>query len=418
MDHAVDPWAALRVPNYRRFAVGFLTGSTGLQLLNATVAWELYERTGDALVLGMVGLCRSLPVVLLALPAGHLADIRDRRIIVVCTQAAFAVVAMGFALLSYWQAPVWAYYLMLVASACVRAINGPARGSLLPLLVSDSIFANVVTYQSGIFQAAAIGGPLLAGFLIQTLSGQGQTWAVYAIASACCALFALAVLGTQPRKAPPAKGTFTMTSMLAGLQHMWRERPIFAAILLDLLAVLFGGATALLPVYARDILHVDAIGYGALRAAPYVGALVVAAWLAFRPQFKRAGPVLLWSVGVYALCIIAFGYSTNMWLSLAALAASGGADNVSVVIRHVLVQMRTPNHLRGRVGAVNSMFIECSNELGSFESGAVASLFTPVISVVSGGVGTLVVIAGIALTFPQLRRLGRIRPLREPELEP
>ena len=418
MDHAVDPWAALRVPNYRLFAAGFLTGSTGLQLLNATVAWELYERTNDAWVLGMVGLCRSLPVVLLALPAGHLADIRDRRVIVTITQAAFALVALAFAGLSYWQAPVWGYYLVLVASACVRAFNGPARGSLLPLLVPDSIFANVVTYQSGIFQAAAIGGPLLAGYLIQKLSGQNSTWQVYVIAAVCCGIFALTVAGTQPRKAPPAKGTFTVASMLAGLQHMWHERPIFAAILLDLLAVLFGGATALLPVYARDILHVDAIGYGALRAAPYVGALLVACWLAFRPQFKRAGPVLLWSVCVYALCIIAFGLSTNWWLSLVALAASGGADNVSVVIRHVLVQMRTPNQLRGRVGAVNSMFIECSNELGSFESGAVASWLSPVFSVVSGGVGTLVVIAGIALAFPQLRRLGRIRPLREPELEP
>ncbi len=407
-----DPYAALRLPNYRRFAAGFLAGSTGLQILNMAVVWEVYDRTHDPLSLGYIGLCRALPVVLLALFAGHVADTRDRRRIVVLTQFGFAAVAAGFCVLSWQQAPVWAFYVLLVASACVRAFNGPARQSFLPLIAPKEIFQNVVSYQSGIFQTAAIGGPLVGGLLIAALPAM---WPVYLISCAACIAFALAVAGTNPAPAPRAKGGLTFRAMLAGMDHMWRERPVFAAILLDLLAVLFGGATALLPVYAVDILHGGPQLLGVLKAAPYVGALLMAGWLAFRPDFVRAGPVLLWSVIAFAASTIVFGFSTSAAVSVAALAIGGAADNVSVVIRHVLVQMRTPDHLRGRVGAVNSMFIECSNELGGFESGLVAKFFGPVASVVSGGIGTAVVVTGVALAFPQLRKLGRIEPLREPD---
>jgi hypothetical protein len=203
--------------------------------------------------------------------------------------------------------------------------------------------------------------------------------------------------------------------MLAGLSHMWTDRPVFGAILLDMLAVIFGGATALLPQYADEVLGGGPELMGILRASPYVGALLMAGWLAFRPDFRRAGPALFWSVCAFAGATIAFGLSTAPWLSIVALAVAGAADNVSVVIRHVLVQMRTPNALRGRVGAVNTMFIECSNEIGGFESGLVSRFFGPVASVVSGGVGTLVVVGVIAWKVPQLRRLRRIEPLREPE---
>jgi hypothetical protein len=197
---------------------------------------------------------------------------------------------------------------------------------------------------------------------------------------------------------------------------MWGERPVFGAILLDMLAVIFGGATALLPQITTDILGGGPLLLGILRASPYVGALVMAGVLAFRPDFRRAGPVLLWSVAIFAAATIGFGLATQAWVAVLALAVAGAADNVSVVIRHVLVQMRTPDRLRGRVGAVNTMFIECSNELGAFESGLVAKFFGPVASVVSGGIGTLVVLAGIAVAVPQLRRLGRIEQLREPDM--
>jgi hypothetical protein len=203
--------------------------------------------------------------------------------------------------------------------------------------------------------------------------------------------------------------------MLAGIRHMWHERPVFGAILLDMLAVIFGGATALLPQITTEVLGGGPVLLGVLRASPYVGALLMAGVLAFRPDFRRAGPLLLWSVAVFAAATIWFGLSTSPLMAAVALAVAGAADNVSVVIRHVLVQMRTPDALRGRVGAVNTMFIECSNELGGFESGVVAKFFGPVASVVSGGIGTLVVLAGIAVAVPQLRRLRGIEPLREPD---
>ena len=407
-----DPYAALRIPNYRRFASGFICGSTGLQVMNAAVGWEIWARTHDPLALGVMGLCRAAPVVALSLVAGHVADTRDRRAIVSLTQAGFAAVCVGFAVLSAWDAPVMAFYALLVVSAVVRAFNGPARQSFLPLIVPNEIFQNVVTYQSGIFQAAAIGGPLLAGALIAAMPA---IWPLYLLSAVGCVIFSVAVATTTPRQAPRGNRAITVHAMLAGISHMWRERPVFGAILLDLLAVIFGGATALLPQYADDILGGGPMLYGVLRAAPYVGALLMAGWLAFRPNFRNAGHALLGSVAVFAVATIVFGFSTVPWLAVLALAVAGAADNVSVVIRHVLVQMRTPDRLRGRVGAVNTMFIECSNELGGFESGAVARLFGPVASVVSGGIGTLVVLAGIAVAVPQLRRLRTIEPLQEPD---
>lgn len=380
--------------------------------MTTAVAWEVWARTHDPLALGIMGLCRALPVVALSLLAGHFADTRDRKSIVVATQAGFACVAVGFAILSSMNGPVYGFYLLLVASACVRAFNGPARQSFLPLIVPEQIFQNVVTYQSGIFQTAAIGGPLLAGLLIAKLS---VIWPVYLLTAVGCAIFSLTVAATKPRIAPRSTHNRSIRAMFAGLSHMWRERPVFGAILLDMLAVVFGGATALLPQYADEILGGGPILLGVLRASPYVGALLMAGWLAFRPNFRNAGPMLLWSVAVFALATIVFGVATAPWVAILALAVAGAADNVSVVIRHVLVQMRTPDQLRGRVGAVNTMFIECSNELGGFESGAVARIFGPVASVVSGGIGTLVVLAGIAIAVPQLRKLSSIEPLSEPD---
>jgi MFS family permease len=408
-----DPLAALRIPDYRRFAAGFACGSTGLQVMNTAVAWEVWVRTHDPMALGITGLCRALPVVALALYAGHVADVRDRRLIVSLTQVGFAAVAAGFAALSWAEAPVWWFYVLLVVSACIRAFNGPARQGFLPLIAPPGIFQNVVTYQSGIFQFAAIAGPLLAGQLIDALPAM---WPVYLVTAAGCGVFAAAVAATSPRPSPRGSAAPSAEAMLAGVRHMWRERPVFGAILLDMLAVIFGGATALLPQIADEVLGGGPMLLGVLRAAPYAGALLMAGFLAFRPEFRRAGPVLLWSVAVFAAATIWFGLSTSAWVAAAALAVAGAADNVSVVIRHVLVQMRTPDALRGRVGAVNTMFIECSNELGGFESGLVATHFGPVASVVSGGIGTLVVLAGIALAVPQLRRLGRIEPVREPDM--
>lgn len=401
------PFAALKVRNYRLYATGFVGSGLALHMLATAVGWEVFHRTQSAMHLGYIGLARALPVVLFALFAGHVADVADRRKILVRTQLAFAGTMGGLAYASWVHAPLWVLYALLSLMGCVRAFNGPARNALVPALVPQGTLQNAVTWNSNFFQCAAIVGPLAAGALI---AWRGAAWPAYLAASAGTLLFAICAMRLTPAPQRKASEAFSLRGSFAGLGHMWRERTILGAITLDLFAVLLGGATALLPIYADKILGVGAVGLGALRAAPYVGALFMGLALTRLPPFRRAGPALLVSVAAFGVTIIVFGLSTSFLLSLAMLALGGAVDNVSVVIRHLLVQVRTPDHLRGRVGAVNSMFIECSNELGGFESGLVAQWFTPVVSVVSGGVGTLVVVAGVALALPALRRLGAITP--------
>ena len=412
-----DAYAALRDANYQRYVVGFFFAATGLQGLATAVGWEVYARTNDPLHLGYTGLARALPVMLLALPAGHTADVFERRTIIAISQFGFAVAAVSLEWLSYLDGPIWLMYAFLVMMGFCRAFNGPARGSFLPTIVPNSIFENAVAWSSTTFQLAAVLGPLVAGALIWWA---GSAWPVYAVCAAGNLAFAFAVYGIKPLRRATASGKYTLNAMLAGMSHLWRERTILGAITLDMLAVLLGGATALLPLFAKDILHIGPVGLGALRSSTYVGACLMGIYIAHKPPFKQSGRTLLWSVAAFGLATIVFGLSENLWLSLAALFVAGAVDNVSVVVRHVLVQVRTPDHLRGRVGAVNSVFIECSNELGAFESGAVARLFGPVISVVSGGIGTILVAGLVATVFPELRKLGMLKgaDLQQDELMP
>lgn len=404
-DHRHDAYAALRSPNYRAFAAGFACSSMGLQMLATGLAWEIYERTGSAWLLGCIGLARSLPVVLLALPAGHASDIFSRKWIIVVSQGSLALTAFAMMVWSHEHGPLWAAYALVVVMGCTRAFNGPARGSILPLIVPKHDFPNAVTWNSSVFQASGVLGPLAAGLLISAFHA---AWPVYA----CCALGTLIMFFSgmfiRPLEAQLPGGKFTVTSMLSGLGYLRRERVVFGAILIDCLGVLLGGATALLPVYAKDILHVGPDGLGLLKSAPYIGAFVMSLFLAHRRPFERTGPVFLGAVALWAACIIGFGLSTRFWFSMFFLAAEGAIDTISVVIRHVLVQVRTPDSLRGRVSAVNSMFIEMSNELGGFESGAVAALAGPVAAVVSGGLGTLAVLGAVSTYIPELRTLGRL----------
>lgn len=401
-----DAYAALRSPNYRAFAGGFAFSACGLQMLGTGLGWEIYERTHDAFLLGCVGLARALPVVLLALPAGHVSDILSRKWIIVVSQGVFALTAFALMLWSHEKGPLWAAYFLVVIMGCTRAFNGPARGSLLPLIVPKDVFHNAVTWNSSVFQASGVIGPLLAGFLIHHFGG---AWPVYA----CCSLGTLIMFFTgmfiEPLEQQQPGGKFTISSMLSGLGFLKRERVVLGAILIDCLGVLLGGAEALMPVYAKDILHVGPDGLGIMKATPFVGAFIMSIVLAHRKPFERAGRVFLGTVALWALCIIGFGLSTNFYLTLFFLFCERAVDTISVVIRHVLVQFRTPDSLRGRVSAVNSMFIEMSNELGGFESGAVASFFGPVVSVVSGAVGTLMVVGTIGWKIPELRRLGRLQ---------
>ncbi|MDX2148128.1 MAG: MFS transporter [Planctomycetota bacterium] len=406
-----DAYAALREPNYRRFASGFVVSSAGLQMLGAAVGWELWERTGDPLQLGYAGLARALPVVVLALPAGHIIDRFDRKMVLALTQVAMGVVAAALCVASALQAPIALTYALLVLAGCARVLNGPSRATLLPAIVPDRVFGNAVTWNSGFFQLSAVIGPLVAGVLLAKFAA---AWPVYLCTTITCLVFAGLALTLKPRPSQRLTGRFSLASMSAGLGHVWREKSVLGAITLDMFAVLLGGATALLPIYADEILHVGPMGYGALRAAPYIGAFAMAIVLAHRPVFRIAGPALLWSVAGFGACMIVFGISTNFALSLLVLLLAGAFDNVSVVIRHALVQLRTPDELRGRVSAVNSVFIECSNELGAFESGVVAKYFGPVFSVVSGGMGTLVVVALVALWLAPLRKLD-LGDMRTPE---
>lgn len=374
-------------------------------MLSLGLAWEVYERTHDPLHLGFLGLARAVPVLLLALPAGHAADIYDRRRMLIGTQAVFGVLAAALALCSHNQGPLWLLYVLVALTGITRSAHGPSRSSLMPLLVPPEQLHNALTWNSGVFQLSAVGGPLVSGLLIQST---GQAWPVYALTAVLCSIAAATSTRLRPRPSERVAGTrYTLAGIGAGMNHLLREKTVLAALALDLFAVLLGGATALMPIYA-EILGVGAVGLGALKAAPYVGAFLVAVLLAHRPPFARAGRALLWSVAGFGLATIGFGLSTSFWLSLVLLLILGGLDNVSVVIRSVLVQVRTPDALRGRVSAVNSLFIEASNELGAYESGQVATWFGPVFSVVSGGVGTLLVVGWVAWKWPELRGLGQI----------
>ncbi|MGD9689234.1 MAG: MFS transporter [Phycisphaerales bacterium] len=397
-----DALAAVRVPGYRVFAAGFLTTGMGLQLLTVPVLWEMWERTHDPMSLGWVGVARATPVVLLAIVSGHAADLYPRRVLMGVSQLGFAIATAGLAWWSFAQAPLWIAYALLVATGICRAFNGPSRGALVPQLVPPAALENAMTWNSGLFQLAAIVGPLVGGALIDL---RGAAWPAFAATSLLCFIGAATAPLIRPLTMQTRPRGMSWGNLMAGARYIQREPTIFGAITLDLLAVIFGGATALLPIYAERILHVEGFGLGVLRAAPFAGALVMAVLIARRPPFKRAGRALLWSVAAFGLATIVFGFSQWFWLSLAALFVAGAADNISVIIRHVLVQVRTPDELRGRVAAVNSLFIECSNELGSFESAVVARAFGPIASAVSGGVGTLGVVALVGRAFPALRNL-------------
>jgi MFS family permease len=423
-----DAYAALRLTNYRVFASGFLVSSLGLQMLATALGWEIYERTGDALHLGLIGLFRALPVIALALPAGHFIDRFDKKRVLIVTQLAMGVITALLAVASFKQAPLWMMYSLVALAGCARVFNGPSRATLLPLIVPHNIFGNASTWNSGVFHVSGALGPIIAGYLLHKFQA---AWVVYTATCAGCLYFGLFATMLQTRADARHTGPFSFSSVTAGLGHVWKEKSVLGAITLDLFAVLLGGATALLPIYAKDILTIDGEpagerGLGFLKAAPYVGAAIMAFVLAHKPPFKHAGKWLLWSVAAFGVCMIVFGLSKHFYLSLAVLFVSGAVDNISVVIRHVLVQTRTPEHLRGRVSSVNTVFIESSNELGAYESGAVAryaeglivGVSGAVFSVVSGGVGTLAVVLAVGAFIPSLRSLSLLPRSQQDDQSP
>jgi MFS family permease len=402
---AHDSYAALRLHDFRLFLVGNLLAILGVQMQTVAVGWEIYERTGKKLDLGLVGLVQFLPVALLTLPAGQVADRFNRKRILMTGMFSMAVCSLGLAVVSLTHGHVAWIYICLFVSGTARAFLQPAKASFVPQIVPRDMFANAVSWNMGVFQLAATIGPAIGGLMIGWLGG--AMW-VYVGDALATLTFVGLLASISSRQATPLSEAVSLASLLAGVAFVWRQKLILAAMTLDMFAVLLGGATMLLPVYAKDILDVGPTGLGALRAAPAIGALIMSLVLTHRPPFERAGRALIWAVVGFGVATIVFGFSRMVWLSMAMLFLTGAFDIVSVVIRHTLVQLLTPDAMRGRVSAVNSIFIGASNELGGFESGLVAQLTSPVISVVSGGIGTLLVVAAVVVGWPQLRRYGRL----------
>jgi len=391
-----------------------MLGVIGWQMLQVALGWELYERTHSALALGMVGLVTVIPVVLLALPAGHLADKMDRRKIVMAAQVVFITMSLSLALLSYERGPIWVMFVILLVRGTAQAYNNPARSALLPRLVPAEVFTNAVTWSSSGFQIAAVVGPALGGLVIALEHRATGAYLVDAILTSTYLAMLMAIKGDQVAVSASAtalkpREKITLESLIAGMRFVRDTKVILSALTLDLFAVLFGGATALLPIFAKDILQVGPEGLGWLRAAPSVGALAVMLTIAHRPPMQKTGWTLIWAVTGFGVATIVFGLSRSFTLSMLMLLILGGLDGISMVIRGTLVQLWTPDEMRGRVSAVNSVFIDMSNELGGFESGALAAAVGPVAAVVGGGIGTVIVVAAVAWAWPELRRLDELK---------
>jgi len=384
---------------------GRFLGSLGDQMLSVAVGWELYQRTNSALALGLVGLVQVAPVVLFSLPAGSIADRFPRQRVIVAAQTLSLAGSLGLATLSLLNGPLTAFYACLLVIGIGSAFRTPASSALLSQTVPSAMYANAATWSSSSLQLAAVLGPTLGGLVIALTYSSTPVYILDALAGLTLALL-IARIRTERVVRP--RGVSGLRALGEGISFVARTRVVLGAITLDMFGVLLGGATSLLPIYARDILHVGPQGLGWLAAAPSVGAILMAVTLAHLPPFKRAGAMLLVAVVGFGAATIVFGLSTSFPLSLVMLALLGAFDNISMVIRHTLLLVRTPDELRGRVSAVNNVFIGASNQLGGFESGVAAALFTPVIAVVGGGAGTILIVLMIAFGFPELRRFGRL----------
>ncbi len=402
-----SPYAVLRNPNYALYLIGRFIASFGQQMLTVAVGWELYERTGKSLALGLVGLMQFLPMVLMTLPAGHIADTRNRKHVIIAMQVVLVFASLGLALISMYHVNVSWVYACLFASGLARTFLWSASASFMPQLVTREQFPRAVAWSANSFQFSAVAGPAIGGALIALTHNAATIYLLNAAASAICLTL---VCFVRSQHKPVVKADFSLAGLLGGFHFVFKTDVILGAVTLDMFAVLFGGATALLPVYAKDILHVGPSGLGLLEAALPVGSLVCGLYMAHRPPMMKAGQTLLLGVAVFGLAMIGFGFSKSFPLSWLMLFLGGFADNISVVVRHTLVQLLTPDAMRGRVSAVNNLFIGTSNELGGFESGFVSNFFGPVVSVVSGGIATVLVVIGIAAKWPKLRSYGRLVP--------
>ena len=418
----MDPYAALRYKEFNifllvRFAMVF---AWSMQFI--VIEWQVYSMTKDPWNLALIGLMEIIPAVLIALFAGHIVDQSEKRNLLIKCILGFSVISLGLFFLSKPSieetlAPktiLYGIYAMVFLGGLVRAFIGPTIFSLIALIVPKKIYPNAATWSSSTWQLASVLGPALAGFSISWI---GVHWSMCVIFG--FSLMALLFLFRIPRKPilNPKIGEPIFQSLKDGLKFVFNSKAIFGALTLDMIAVLFGGAVALLPIYAQDILHVGSEGFGILRAAPAVGASITMLGSTRFPLHKNAGKKLLWAVFGFGICIIIFGISKIFWVSVAALFLSGAVDGVSMIIRQTILQLKTPDNMRGRVASVNSIFVGSSNELGAFESGLAAKLLGTVQAVVFGGCMTLLTVGGMAAFFPKFRKLDLTADVEEQESE-
>lgn len=404
---AAVPASAFQFRDFRVFQLGKLALTLAVQMQGVAVGWQVYSITGSALDLGYVGFVQFLPALLLSLITGHVADRFDRRqVLLVCYAMMLVCTTLLFVGARSANPSVLGIFAVLTLVGTARAFLGPASSAFMPNLVPVESLPSAVAWSSSTFQVAVITGPALGGLLYSL----GSATYVYGSAILLELFTLLMIVLVRVRSTRASSMGRTFGELSAGLRFVWEKPVILGAISLDLFAVLFGGAVALLPIYARDILHIGPQGMGVLRSAPAVGALVVSVLLVNRPLRRRAGRAMYGCVALFGVSTIVFGLSRSFVVSLVALAVSGAADMVSVFVRQSLVQLRTPDEMRGRVAAVNQVFVGASNEFGEFESGLTSAWLGVVPAVVAGGVGTLLVVGLWTFLFPALRDVDRLDP--------
>jgi MFS family permease len=418
----MDPYAALRYKEFNIFLVVRFAMVFAWSMQFIVIEWQVYSLTKDPLSLGIIGLMEVIPAVGMALFAGHIVDQKEKRSLLIKCILGFSVISMGLFVITIPSVVVdldtrtilYSIYFLVFLGGIVRAFIGPTIFSLVALIVPKKIYPNAATWSSSTWQFASVLGPALAGFSISLM---GVHWSMCIIVVfSIVALIALFRIERKPILNPKI-GEPVLQSLKEGLKFVFSTKAVFGALTLDMVAVLFGGAVALLPIFAQDILHVGAEGFGILRAAPAVGAAIMMLASTRFPLYKNAGKKLLWAIFGFGVCMIVFGFSTYFWLSVAALFVSGALDGISMIVRQTILQLKTPDHMRGRVASVNSIFVGSSNELGAFESGVTAKLMGTVTAVVFGGVMTILTVGTTAIVSPTFRKLDLQKDVEEHERE-
>ncbi len=417
-----DPYESLRIKEFRIFILLRFALVFGWSMQFIVIEWQVYSLTKDPLSLGIIGLMEIIPAFSMALFAGHIVDQKEKRNLLATCITAFSLISLGLFLLTWpkivgdWSknSILYSIYGLVFFGGFLRSFFGPTIFSLIALIVPKKMYPNAATWSSSTWQMASVLGPAFAGFSIGWI---GVHWSL-------CIIFGLVVLSLiillQIEKKPilnPKIGEPVMKSLKEGVRFVFKTKAILGALTLDMVAVLFGGAIALLPIFAQDILKVGSEGFGVLRAAPAVGAFLTMLVTAYIPITKKAGMKLLGAIFGFGICIIVFGLSSIFWISVVALFFSGVTDGVSMVIRQTILQLKTPDHMRGRVSSVNSMFVGSSNELGAFESGLTAKLMGTVTAVVFGGTMTLITVVTTGIVLPSFRKLDLTKDLEEHEKE-